>query len=147
MGRSVEVAIGLQHGETCTCKRLDPITVTAQPVIVNRDCPGQHETPHRTRIAGNVTITWPRPSAGAIAAVGSVVADADTGTVWSDVIDVRVDAGPKGIVTADIERLVDENGAPDPAGRGRAVPTEDGTRWRTAVFRYAVAEMRIADPT
>lgn len=141
----LDLVIGMRHGEACTCAPLDPVTVTAHPVVVSRDCRGQHEVPRSEVLAGSVVITWPRPVAGVLSAWAVTIADVDTATPWFDVINMRINGAPgRDILTADLERLVDENGTPDSTGRGKSVPTEDGTGYRTAVFRYAVAEMRVA---
>lgn len=146
MARTVEAVIGTKHGETCTCTPLDPVTATVQPVLVNRECPGQREMPRSTILSGAVIITWPRATGCGISAWGATVHDVETGAQWLDVLSMRITVNPRdNILTADIERLIDEDGNPGPARHGRAVPTEDGSGYRTAVFRYVVAEMRIAE--
>lgn len=147
MAAALDLVVGMRHGDTCTCTPLDPITMTARPVVVSPDCPGKHDTPRdRKMVAGNVVITWSRPVGDALAGWAAQVTDAETGAEWCDAISMRISVDSRNWVTADIERLVDENGAPDETGRGRAVPTEDGAGYRTAVLRYAVAAMRVAEP-
>jgi len=144
MAREVQAVVGTQHGPDCVCRPLDPISVSVTPVIVDRDCPGQREVPRADELAGRVVITWPRPAGLAVPGFGVVVADADTGEQWTaDVLNLRVNVDPRGVTTATLERLVDADGKP--IGRGKAVPTQDGQSFRTALFRYAVAEMRIAE--
>lgn len=146
MAQPFDLVIGIKHGDTCTCKPLDQVTATAQPVIVNRDCPGQHERPRHDTLYGRITITWPQPTGLATPGFRVSIADADTGEEWTaDVLNLRVTVDPRGITTATLERLVDADGKP--IGHGKAVPTEDGDSYRSALFRYAVAEMRIADPS
>ena len=147
MAAAPDLVVGMHHGDTCTCTPLDPITVTAHPVIASPDCPGRRETPRDRKVAaGSVVITWSRPLGGVLSGWTAQVTDAETGTPWHDVITMRIAVDPRNWVTADLERLVDEDGVPDVTGRGRSVPTEDGTGYRTAVFRHAVAEMRVAEP-
>lgn len=141
MTRAVEATIGVKHGETCTCTPLDPISVSVEPVLVNRDCPGQRETPRDEKIDGRIIITWPRSDGPAIPGWAITVADADTGEQWANVLNLRITSDPSEITTAVVERLVDATGA----ATNTPVRDESGDRIRTAVFRYAVAEMRVAE--
>jgi len=141
MARQPQAVVDLEHGEQCTCTMLDPIELTAQPVLVNRDCPGQRDVPRKQKIDGRVIITWPSANGPAIHGWGVAVADADTGESWANVLNLRIIAEPREIATAIVERMVDQAGAPT----NTPVPGEGGDRFRTALFRYAVAEMRVAE--
>lgn len=141
MARAVEAVVGIKHGKHCTCTALDPIELKVEPVLVSRDCPGQRATTRDDTLDGRVIITWPHPKGLTLDGWSLTVTDADTGEPWPNVLSARVTAEPRGIVTAVLERLVDETGAPT----NTPVPGEDGERFRTALFRYAVAEMRVAE--
>lgn len=144
MVRPVDVAIGTRHGKDCTCVPLDPLTVTVQPVVVDRSCPAQREISRTGEVAGRVAITWPAPTYGALPGWGVSVHDADTGEQLSDVTAIRLlsHAGDD-LLTVDLQRLVDENDTP--IQDGTPVPDETGEALRTIVLHYAVAEMRVAD--
>ena len=144
MAHAIEAVIGTQHGETCTCRRLDPITVTAQPVIASRGCRGQREIPRADEIAGRVAIVWPAAGNGPLLPFDMAVLDADSGELLTDVLAVRLVVNSRAAITVDLERAVDADGRP--IGTGETVPDEDGKGVRTAVLRYTVAEMRIAEP-
>lgn len=143
MAEALDVAIGTKHGPDCACRPLEPLALTIAPVIVNRDCPGQRELARDERIDGRVIITW-APGGFIAPGFAVTVTDADTGEPWTaDVLNLQVRVDPRGRTTATLERMVDAGGAP--IGRGKLVPTRDGKGYRTALFRYAVAEMRIAE--
>jgi hypothetical protein len=149
MAGVLNVAVGVHHGDGCTCKPLDEITrtVTVQPVIVNRECPGQREIPRTDEITGRVIITWPAPAGPVLPAMGVAFHDADTGELVTTVVGMRLlvtaRAGSGEVVEAHLEQLADDDDRPLPNG-AKPVPNDGGDGVRTAVFRYAVAEMRIA---
>lgn len=121
-----------------------------------------------TEYHGRVILTWPAASGPYVMAWGLTAHDADTGQQFTDVTSLTMtlgspddwDGGPMEIT---LTRLVDENGQPLGTGINRIVPTDayqawdpeavpgsefEGQRFRTAEFRYLVAEMRTAaDPT
>lgn len=153
MTAPLDVAIGIKHGDTCTCTPLDPITVTTQPVVVNRDCPGQRELPrNRDEITGSVIIIWPRPRGLDLNVRDVQFQDADTGEELTTVLGLRLILGGGGRgwrpapVEVELTQLADADGRP--LGNGApVVPDDDGRQFRTGTFRYVVAEMRIAGPS
>lgn len=121
--------------------------------------------------AGRIIITWPAPTNGATLGWGIAVRDADTGKPIVDATALTIahgspsnwDTGP---IYATLTRLVGTDGTPITAGSesgNNAIPTAEFAAWRdahpegnfegqqfrTADFRYLVAEMRAtpADPT
>lgn len=149
MAGALAVTVGTRHGEHCTCKHLGEITATAETVIVNRDCPAQGELPRDEEPIGRVTLTWPARTNNAPLAVWGVrIDDADSGAMLTNVIGLRMMLGTgrgwDGAITVDLEQFTDTGGKPLPAGE-RPVPDEDGKSVRSAVFRYAVAEMKITE--
>lgn len=177
---TADVVIGTEHGPRCTCRRLDPVSVSYTPVIIDRHCPGQDEYPRTDDIAGRITITWPRPHAGLYATPGAPlvcsgirVYDAETGEEFVDGVRLTLDLGtptswtPDQPIFAEVTRVV----ADDRLAQSHAFPcdvvtgeTADDARcsdceitlgqyeaWRTnggisySTFRYAVAEMRVAE--
>lgn len=150
MAAALDLAVGTRHGEQRTCTPLDPITVTAHPVIVNPDCPAQTEVPQtRDEITGSVVITWPRSTNLSVNARDVEFRNFDTGDVLTTVLGMRLHIGGRrgwahlGAVEADLLQLADADG--NPLGTYAApVPTEDNSAFRTATFRYVVAEMRVA---
>ena len=147
----LDLTIGISHGDNCTCTPLDPITVTAQPVVVNRDCPGQRELPRGYgEITGSVVITWPRPSGLSLNVWDVQIQDADSGETLTTVLGLRLILGGShgwrpAAVEVELTQLADGDGKPLGSG-APAVPDDDGKRFRTGAFRYVVAEMRIAEP-
>ncbi len=145
MAHPVEPVIGASHGEHCTCARLDPVTVTVQPVIVDSTCPGQRELPRVGEVAGRVAITWPAAKYGGMPGWGIAVHDADTGEQLVDVVAIRLLAhAVDDTLTVELQRMVDTSDSPI-QGSGKPVPDESGDALRTAVLRYVVAEMRVAE--
>ena len=149
MAAALDLVIGMRHGDTCTCTPLDPITMTAHPVVVSPDCPAQTELPQtRDEITGRVVITWPRSSNLSLNARDVEFQDFDTGEVLTTVLGMRLHIGDRrgwahlGAVEVDLLQLADADG--NPLGAYAApVPNEDNSAFRTATFRYLVAEMRV----
>lgn len=156
MTREVPAAVGMRHGETCTCRPLDPVTVNVEPVLVNERCPGRRQATNGPEPAGRLVITWPapKPTGMGLHNWGVTISDADTGepilTAFKLSIVLGTDTAYKeAAIEADVTALVDENGnllgnepgSIDRAARGDA---PDEPEWRTKVFRYLVAEMRVA---
>lgn len=148
MARTLDAVIAIRHGETCTCTPLDPITTVTEPVLVNPDCPRQREVPRTGELRGRVILTWPAARDGAPLPVHEVaIHDYDTGSELRDVLALRLIAGGphwRGLVTVELAQLVGEDG--QPLGPRPVVSDEDAAGYRTDVFRYAVAEMRVAAP-
>ena len=94
---------------------------------------------------GRLIITWPKPDV-AVIGHGVILTDADTGEqVFSGLdMDVVIHADPREIVTATMTMLVDEDDQPLP-GKAKPVLADDGENLRTGVFRWVVAEMRVAE--
>lgn len=149
MASALTVTVGTRHGEHCTCKHLGEITATAETVIVNRDCPGQRELPHDEEPIGRVTLTWPARTNNAPLAVWGVrIDDADSDEQFTNVTGLRMVLGTghgwDGAITVDLEQLTDADGKPLPTG-ANVVSGEDGKSVRSGVFRYLVAEMKVAE--
>lgn len=150
MAAAPDLVVGMHHGDTCTCAPLDPITMTAHPVVVSPDCPAQTEMPRsRDEITGSVVITWPRSNNLRLNARDVEFQDFDTGETMTTVLGMRLHIGGRrgwahlGAVEVDLLQLADADG--NPLGTYAApVPTEDNSAFRTATFRYVVAEMRVA---
>lgn len=151
MVEPLDLTIGIKHGDDCTCTPLDPITVTTQPVVVNRDCPGQRELPRgRDEITGSVVIIWPHPSGLNLNVWDVQIQDAETGEILTTVLGLRLILGGShgwrpAAVEVELTQLADGDGKPLGSG-APVVPDDDGKRFRTGAFRYVVAEMRIAEP-
>jgi hypothetical protein len=100
-------------------------------------------------IAGRVIITWPAPTtAGVLNNTHVRLTDADTGehivSAFKLSLVLGTDEGYEpALIEADVTAIVDENGAIT-NDANRAYDRETG-RMRTGVFRYLVAEMRVAD--
>ena len=108
--------------------------------------------------AGRVSITWPSPSNNAVALCAELVAihDADTGEQIIDAVGMRLtigdEGGWRGPVNVELTRIVGTDGAPSRtpvlteaylAHRANGGGDDfDGPKYRTGVFRYALAEMR-----
>jgi hypothetical protein len=126
------------------------VSVSVQPVIVNRACPSQNELPRGEEPLGRIVIIWPaRKSEYAPLAVWEVTfEDADSGEQLTTVTGLRMMLGTRrgwdGAIEVDLEQLADAEGDPLPSG-AQALPNENGDGVRTGLFRYAVAEMRVAD--
>jgi hypothetical protein len=175
VAKAIQPRVALQHGDRCTCMPLDQIEYTAIPVLVDDDCPSLGEKPRPVLDAGRVIITWPAATtAGVLPLWGVRLEDADSGEplISGFKLVLGTDTGYEGnIIEAEVTALVDEDGQ-ILAGSGiQPVPTEEyvrhhdaaigltgdarlldehnasfqGSKFRTGVFRYAVAEMRIAD--
>lgn len=113
----------------------------------------------RREAAGRVTITWPAPkpgaAPGALSNWGVKVEDADTGepilTAFKVSIVLGTDTGYEdALIEADITALIDEDGnllgnGPRAFNHAARDDTADGPGFRTKVFRYLVAEMRVAE--
>lgn len=140
-----DLVIGTQHGADCTCRKLDPVEITYTPVIVNRHCPGQDEYPRTDDIAGRITIDWPRKTFGAISPQAVLMRDADTDTVLATVTSLHLYAGATDdSVIAELRQFVDQDGQRVEDTHKFHIEPDGGIR--TAVFRYLVTEMRLADP-
>jgi len=152
MAGVLNVSVGVHHGPGCTCKPLDEITrtVTVQPVIVNRGCPGQREIPRTDEITGRVIITWParKHEHTTLPVWGVSIHDADSGEQITTALGLRMVIGTKrgwdGPIEVELEQLTNAGGKPLATG-APIVPDEAGDGYRTAVFRYVVAEMRVAE--
>lgn len=146
-----DIYVGIQHGEDCTCHKLDPICVT--PVIVHDDCPGSGvpQQPRKSAEAvGRIAITWPSPR-HEYAPLGAweiqihdLDADLPILTATGLRIVISADGWGSGGIYADLALLVGEDGEPLP-NDGKAAIDENSRRVRTGAFRYAVAEMRVAE--
>jgi hypothetical protein len=150
MAASVELVVGIEHGEGCTCQRLAPFEYTITPVVVDRACPGLKRPTPRDHVDGRLIITWPAASFGVVNGWGVTLHDADTGEQIVTVTRLAIVLGDDegfggGPVEAVLTALTDANGKLLPAG-APVVPDETGEGFRTAVFRYAVSEMRVAEP-
>lgn len=97
-----------------------------------------------------VIITWPaKTTSGVLPIFSTALEDADTGEKILTGVKLSLvlgtDTGFNGdIIQADITALVNADGEILGAGE-QAVPNEDGDWLNTKVFRFTVAEMRIAD--
>jgi hypothetical protein len=121
-------------------------------------------------VHGRVIITWPAPEAPGqrahVVGWGIAVHDADTGEAYVDTLAMSIGHGTPsswdtGPVHVTLTRLIAEDGMP--IGLGKRSPTArtpeylehlrtaptgdsfDGQHYRTADFRYLVAEMRVAE--
>lgn len=92
---------------------------------------------------GYLTIIWPKPGPGILGERVTML-DADTGQPITSVLEMKLAAAPKKLVTAELLMLVDEEGQPLSADTAPLL-TEDGEGARTGVFHWLVAEMRTAD--
>jgi hypothetical protein len=130
---TADVVIGTQHGDDCTCRKLDPFEVSITPVIVNCHCPGQDERPCTDDVTGRITITWPRPHAGLYATPGAPlvcsgirVCDAETGEEFVDGVRLTLDLGtptnwtPAQPIFAEVTRVV----ADDRLAQSHAFPCD-----------------------
>lgn len=154
MVQAVDVYIGIRHGDACTCHPLGPITVL--PVVVDDACPGRDAELHPLRpptwTTRRLIITWPpvRTPGATLGGFDIQVHDYDTGeeilTATALRVSANVDGQDMGGVIAELTMLVDELGDPIPNGAW-SVLNEHGVGMRTSVFRYAVAEMRVAEVT
>jgi hypothetical protein len=119
-------------------------------------------------VAGRIIITWPAPSGPCLHNWAVTLHDADTGeqivTAFKVSIVMGADASwDSGAIEADITALIDEDGNILGAGQPVVITDEfrehcaradrdegdehfEGERYRTGVFRFGVAEMRVADP-
>lgn len=153
MAHTAEVRIDKEHGENCTCRKLDPITF--QPVIVDDECPGRLREHFGTVTklfepvpnGGRIIITWPAPKAGVPLGSWKIrIHDYDTGEHLTNVTGMQISIGGTGWETKGVEAvltaLVDEGGRPLPHG-AQPVIDEGGENLRTAAFRYGVVEMRV----
>ena len=119
---------------------------------------------------GQVIITWPAAHnpPTALPIWGVAIDDADSGVRLVDVVALRLELGSKlGLENGPIEvvltRLADTDGKPVGTASNRLAFTDEYTEWlashvatgpdalfpgqkfRTAEFRYIVAEMRVAE--
>jgi hypothetical protein len=145
---TADIAIGTEHGPGCTCRKLDPveIEVSYTPVVVNQGCPGV-QSPPAMETGERVIITWPRPHGGGVIPIhGVTLTKADTGeqilTGVKLALTLGTDTGYDGdIIEVEVTALVNEDG--QILGSGKRPVFADG-EVRTGVFRFAVAEMRVA---
>lgn len=156
MSRTVDVHIDKQHGENCTCHKLEPIVFN--PVIVADDCPGrlrEHfhtvaETFQQPPHMGRVVITWPavRNDALPLFSREMQIHNADTGEPILTVTGMQIVLGGEAwrgeAIHVDLTMLADADGQPILNGPGSANKAydRDNSTVRTGVFRYAVMEMR-----
>lgn len=165
--KTVNVHVGIQHGDDCTCTRLDPINI--QPVIVGDDCPGPRDSAGHAReqiarvagqIAGELGIEVPQPYPGRVILTwppidrfvapswGVAVHDADTGDLVPTVaLDLHLGEPEllNGPLTVALKLLVDADGAPLIGDRITPVWDDggEGRRVKTGVFTCPVAAMRV----
>lgn len=102
---------------------------------------------------GRVIIEWPAPRSGVLAGWGVAIRDAATGEPITTAMSIKIGADAEHEITAELTQILGTDGQPARQGppdpvTGR-VPDialdigEDGEP-KTAVFRYIVAEMRVA---
>jgi hypothetical protein len=148
MAAPVQMVVGTEHGRDCTCTRLDAVEFSLTPVVVDPRCPGLYQTEKPKELAGRVAITWPAAQGPAISARGVTLTDADTGkpivSATKLALILGTETGFDGIVEAEITALVDEDG--NITNDANRAYDRQADRLRTCVFRYAVAEMRVAEP-
>lgn len=143
-----DLVIGTQHGADCACRKLDPVSasVTYTPVVVNQGCPGV-QSPPATDTGERVIITWPRSHGGGVLPIhGVTLTNADTGeqilTGVKLALTLGADTSYDGdIIEVEVTALVNDDG--QILGSGDRAVFADGDV-RTGVFRFAVAEMRVA---
>lgn len=96
-------------------------------------------------LAGRLIITWPK-SDGIMLSHRILLTDADTGeqivSALNGELTVQMDAGS--VVTVELTMLAGADGKPLRRGE-REVLAADGERLHVDRFRWAVAEMRIAN--
>lgn len=93
---------------------------------------------------GRLIITWPKSDRPALLAPLTILHDADTGEQITSVASFTLSAdATESVVTAELTMLTDADGQPLTSA-AMPVLTADGESIRTGVFRWAVAEMRIA---
>jgi hypothetical protein len=94
---------------------------------------------------GRLIITWPKPTGPVVAPHGIVLTDAETGEHITSTLDadIVIHADPQQVVTATLTMLTDADGKPL-AANAKPVLDTDGENVRTGVFRWLVAEMRVA---
>lgn len=90
---------------------------------------------------GYLTIVWPKPGP----TFGELIElfDADTGQRITSVLEMKVHAAPRNMVTAELLMLVNERGEPLPAD-ARPIRAEGSEEAATGTFRWLVTEMRAA---
>jgi len=150
MTRTVDVHIGAWHGKDCTCHQLEPITF--RPVIVHDDCPGTtaRPAPRHAEPIGRIAITWLAPQFKGMALPAWTIQlyDLDSDRPILTATGLRIviggDGWDSGGIYADLTLLVDDEGQPIPNDGKLAIGEDE--RVQTAVFRYAVCEMRTAEP-
>lgn len=104
----------------------------------------------RTEAAGRIIITWPSPAAaGVLSSWPVTIHDADTGeqilTAVKIAIVMGADDGYEGaLIEADLTLLVDEDGNRIDGGTDSVNRAMGPDGLRTGVFRFLVAEMRVA---
>lgn len=94
---------------------------------------------------GRLIITWPK-GGNAVFGIGIVLADATTGEQITSALgmDVVIRADPEHVVMATVTMLADADGKPL-ASFAKPVMDDGGENVRTGVFRWLVAEMRVAE--
>lgn len=97
-----------------------------------------------TDYTGRVIITWPKPTGPVLLPPLTILHDADSGEQITSVLSFTVNAdATENQVTADLTMLTDADGQPL-ASTAKPVLDEDEENVRADVFRWIVAEMRIA---
>jgi hypothetical protein len=108
------------------------------------------DTIERPTHDGRVIITWPaKTTSGVLPIYAVTITDADTGEQIASGVKLSLvlgaDTGYEGdIIEAEITALVNADGQ-ILGSRESPVKSEDGEWFSTGVFRFAVAEMRIAE--
>jgi len=94
---------------------------------------------------GRLIITWPKSDRPALLPPLTILHDADTGEQITSVASFTLSAdATENLVTAELTMLTDADGQPL-ASAATPILTDDGEDVRTGVFRWAVAEMRVAE--
>jgi hypothetical protein len=99
-------------------------------------------------LAGRLTITWPKAGQSHLFGGRIVLHDADSGEQILSALsfDLVVHADAKELITADVTMLATADGLPLPADAKPVIVGEgDSAEVATGRFRWAVAEMRIAE--
>jgi hypothetical protein len=98
---------------------------------------------------GTIIIEWPQPANGVLPGWALKIWDADSGRqIFSaSEITATVDAAADGIVVARLVLFADPDGNPVYGSEGQTqIHLDDDKNILTGVFRFRVAEMRVADP-
>lgn len=151
MACDAPLLVGVEHGSSCTCRRLEPVTVTMKPVIVDRECPAQGELPSRTKVAGAVTVTWPATGThlDLVDPREISIHDAVTGQELTTVVALRMACGTSrswgGEALVELTELVDVDGqvARDPR---QALDLDDHGHPRTLTRTFLLVQGVRPDP-